>query len=447
MKTINTDDIYKSTQNLLRTLVVLTQGLDPLPDAMLTMKLTYYDSVTPTDYEPAGFLSTPLVELKLPLGSASFSSGKVDTSFHSIQLGVKAVVRHGAHQQEDVQLNQQADQTHQEVNQQPAQIPAASPVGPPPSARVSPTSVLSQPAPESSSLLSGQHHAQPPSAKSTPVLQPSQTQSSVSLLSGQSRSQRLSSVMSRNPSNPQTSQVSPAASLLSGHSQSHRQPTSVKSTPGLQPSQAPSSVSLLSGQSEAFNSIHCLCSNSHPDPVMLQCQHCGYWQHAACYRIVSEDRLPVRHCCVECSVSIGVVCTDPKLVKMSVNPAITQTCLFRRVLSLLNQEAVVTLQLVMSRLGVAQDTVDNLLQKLSMEGCLVEEGGQWVVQREQFETTVLPKYLGRKRPVRVQAKINGGGGERSALAEGDEVKKCSTVAKPYQIAVTGVKRGMDLDNE
>ena len=57
----------------------------------MTMKLTYYDAMTPGDYEPAGFCSTPLVEPQLPSGATSLQFGKVETSFHSVHLRVKAV--------------------------------------------------------------------------------------------------------------------------------------------------------------------------------------------------------------------------------------------------------------------------------------------------------------------------------------------------------------------
>ena len=64
--------------------MVLTQGLDPLADSMMTMKLTYYDSVTPSDYEPAGFLPTPLVEPQLPAGSVLLQSGQASTLCHAV---------------------------------------------------------------------------------------------------------------------------------------------------------------------------------------------------------------------------------------------------------------------------------------------------------------------------------------------------------------------------
>ena len=91
-KKISDNDVYKSTQNLLRTLLILTQGMNPISgDSSLAMKLTYYDEVTPEDYEPAGFLPTPLVQPQLPAGSAALQSGQVSTLYHSVHLGVQAV--------------------------------------------------------------------------------------------------------------------------------------------------------------------------------------------------------------------------------------------------------------------------------------------------------------------------------------------------------------------
>ena len=68
--------------------------MGPLPDsAYMTMKLTYYDEVTPEDYEPHGFCATELTVPKLPQGTVSLNSGEVSTNFHSVKIRVKAVPR------------------------------------------------------------------------------------------------------------------------------------------------------------------------------------------------------------------------------------------------------------------------------------------------------------------------------------------------------------------
>ena len=169
VKNVSPDDIYRSTQNMLRTLVVLTQGLAPLPDSMMTMKLTYYDSVTPGDYEPAGFCSTPLVEPQLPSGAASLQSGKVETSFHSVQLRVKDVaVERGDQSGPAVESAQEANPRHALDRKYP---------GVPTTAATSPNLSQSQPP---SSLFCGKSPLPPPSFTRSLAI------SFVSLLSEQS---------------------------------------------------------------------------------------------------------------------------------------------------------------------------------------------------------------------------------------------------------------------
>jgi len=91
-KKITDADVKKSTQSLLRTLVILTQDMNPIGDSIMSMKLTYYDEVTPKDYEPSGFRPTPLIQPQLPASSVVLQSGEVATNHHNVQLGVQAVI-------------------------------------------------------------------------------------------------------------------------------------------------------------------------------------------------------------------------------------------------------------------------------------------------------------------------------------------------------------------
>jgi len=91
VENIHPDTIYKSTQNLLRSIISITQGLSPLPpSAYLSMKLTYYDDVTPEDYEPAGFGPAEHQDVQFPLGSLHLGAGDVTTSHHAVKLRVDA---------------------------------------------------------------------------------------------------------------------------------------------------------------------------------------------------------------------------------------------------------------------------------------------------------------------------------------------------------------------
>mmetsp|Transcript_27702 Transcript_27702/g.44248 ORF Transcript_27702/g.44248 Transcript_27702/m.44248 type:complete len:450 (+) Transcript_27702:42-1391(+) len=86
-------EITASMQAMLRTLITLAQTLKPLPDSkFITMKLLYYDDVTPIDYQPKYFMEVDehakgefvqrnLVKLQL---------GAVQTRFHTLGVRIAA---------------------------------------------------------------------------------------------------------------------------------------------------------------------------------------------------------------------------------------------------------------------------------------------------------------------------------------------------------------------
>merc|ERR1712071_444266 len=85
-------DTKLSARDLLRTVVELCQGLALLPETLhLSMKLLYYEEVTPEDYEPIGFKATEFVVPRLPAGCQKFAAGRVSTAHHSLKVKVLAV--------------------------------------------------------------------------------------------------------------------------------------------------------------------------------------------------------------------------------------------------------------------------------------------------------------------------------------------------------------------
>ena len=92
VKDINQDSVYKSTQEMLRSIINLTQGLGPLPStAFVSMKLLYYDDVTPEDYEPAGFRPASDVSRdNKPSRNINIGVGEVCTGHHTVKLRVQA---------------------------------------------------------------------------------------------------------------------------------------------------------------------------------------------------------------------------------------------------------------------------------------------------------------------------------------------------------------------
>uniref|UniRef100_A0A8C8RFL5 HORMA domain containing 2 n=1 Tax=Pelusios castaneus TaxID=367368 RepID=A0A8C8RFL5_9SAUR len=91
-KGISSDDIKKGSILLIRKLYVLMQNLGPLPnDITLTMKLFYYNEVTPDDYQPPGFKEESSPDNLLFDGEpVNLKVGSISTGFHILKVRVTA---------------------------------------------------------------------------------------------------------------------------------------------------------------------------------------------------------------------------------------------------------------------------------------------------------------------------------------------------------------------
>nr|XP_056709181.1 HORMA domain-containing protein 1 [Euleptes europaea] len=82
-------DTKKASILLLRKIYVLMQNLGPLPDDVcLTMKLFYYDEVTPLDYQPPGFKEGDCEEMVFEGEPIYLNVGEVPTPFHMLKVKV-----------------------------------------------------------------------------------------------------------------------------------------------------------------------------------------------------------------------------------------------------------------------------------------------------------------------------------------------------------------------
>ncbi|KAL2913621.1 hypothetical protein HK105_206923 [Polyrhizophydium stewartii] len=79
------EDITRATCEMLRRLLVLTQTLEPLPArSYLTMKLLYYDEVTPPSYQPPLFRAGQDTPLRIAGdNSIQVDLGRIASPFHS----------------------------------------------------------------------------------------------------------------------------------------------------------------------------------------------------------------------------------------------------------------------------------------------------------------------------------------------------------------------------
>nr|XP_060614484.1 HORMA domain-containing protein 1 [Anolis sagrei ordinatus] len=82
-------DTKKASILLIRKIYVLMQNLGPLPDDIcLTMKLFYYDEVTPADYQPPGFKEGECQEIAFEGEPTFLNVGEVPTPFHKLKVKV-----------------------------------------------------------------------------------------------------------------------------------------------------------------------------------------------------------------------------------------------------------------------------------------------------------------------------------------------------------------------
>ncbi|XP_067878549.1 HORMA domain-containing protein 1 isoform X2 [Heterodontus francisci] len=87
--TVSCSDTKKASILLIRKLYVLMQSLGPLPnDICLKMKLSYYDEVTPPDYQPPGFKEGTLENMIFEGEPVFLSVGEVATPFHVLKVKV-----------------------------------------------------------------------------------------------------------------------------------------------------------------------------------------------------------------------------------------------------------------------------------------------------------------------------------------------------------------------
>ncbi|XP_035427001.1 HORMA domain-containing protein 1 [Cygnus atratus] len=82
-------DTKKASILLIRKIYVLMQNLGPLPnDVCLTMKLFYYDEVTPPDYQPPGFKEGECEGMIFEGEPMHLNVGEVPTPFHMLKVKV-----------------------------------------------------------------------------------------------------------------------------------------------------------------------------------------------------------------------------------------------------------------------------------------------------------------------------------------------------------------------
>ncbi|XP_034469389.1 zebrafish testis-expressed 38 isoform X1 [Hippoglossus hippoglossus] len=88
---VTLEDTKRASVLLIRKLFLLMQNLKALPsNVYLTMKLYYYDDITPAEYQPPGFKEGECDSLWFEGMAVHFKVGEVQTAFHSLRVRVSA---------------------------------------------------------------------------------------------------------------------------------------------------------------------------------------------------------------------------------------------------------------------------------------------------------------------------------------------------------------------
>ncbi|XP_052260774.1 uncharacterized protein LOC127864923 [Dreissena polymorpha] len=388
-------EIRKATIRMLRSIILLTQTLDSLPDdIMMTMKLLYYEDVTPEDYEPPGFKAADNDNFAFEDEPLSIKVGDVNTG--ATQLNDLRVDSHTSYEHSSSVSefqNCMADVLRSDLLQK-IQTSCNFKV------RMKTNKEQfelrnTQPDQQELELMASQSNEIKTGLDNDGATELKETSQESSSMTKQLRHRLKEPLM--NADIPMESPAKP-----------------VEKAVDIVVSEA-SQVS----ESEEFK-VRCPCGCNEDDGLMIACGECKFWQHAICFLVMEEDEAPECHVCDVCAKDMeeGKKVTDPYLTKLS-SLQVQATCLWRRtLLACLDLDRVLAPTLA-TRLGVEVTVGQGLVNRLNKEGYLKpptkpKKLGR-VVDKEKITSEAIPKYL--RQP------------EKSDLSarKADEQQECESV--------------------
>jgi len=346
---ITTATSDKETKNatirLLRTIVLLSQTLSPLPDdVMMTMKLLYYDDVTPEDYNPPGFKEAECDEFHFKEEPMSIKVGDVSTQYHSFKLRIKSsnhdlqdMMEEGA--AEEAIVPHEGEQVDQLIDDD-----------------------------EAPSIYKDEEDKKKENIEKENV-----------------EAEREE----KEPLQEENEEVE--ASFQSPEALSVSRPNTRNSTPA---------SSMIQGEIDQSEDMvtKCCCGINEDDGLMILCAVCNTWQHATCYAVLKPEDAPESHYCVECVKSCDdYTCTDEPLAAIADMTKIKADCLWRRTLVSVLEATRILAPNLSKRLGVPVAIATSLLNRLEKEG-FVKAGGKAkrfgkLVQKEEIMSRGFDKYF------------------------------------------------------
>ncbi|KAG8223558.1 hypothetical protein J437_LFUL004432 [Ladona fulva] len=142
--------------------------------------------------------------------------------------------------------------------------------------------------------------------------------------------------------------------------------------------------------------VRCPCGIHQDDGVMIFCEKCKYWQHAVCFKILSEDGAQKEHVCELCHDSNND-CTDPSLPHLLPNHR-KEICLFRRVLQFCSNNYRLCVDDLVESLGLNAATAEKMITKLDEEGALKlttkkSKGKHRLINKYALKKTIMARYF------------------------------------------------------
>ncbi|XP_047497701.1 uncharacterized protein LOC125044788 isoform X2 [Penaeus chinensis] len=418
-------DVRRSTQKMLRTVLLLTQSLKPLPSKVfLTMQLHYYDDVTPPEYEPVGFKPATPPDSHSLGDPVTIKVGDVCTPFHTVKLRVtvnKAVYSDDKEENEQQNMAITEDKENPQAgNEQAESSGLENPENPLPSS----DSVIIR-----CHKRSKKHFADlVPQCQKPQESLPPKNDSASSMYFGQDKHDSTgANPQLRSESNPQddcvpsitpvskSCSVAQVVSIGSGEEvqivpevepkedqdrcTSIRRSRRLLSLPSaVTPPASASGLSDTSSMKDDEEPVRCECGVHHDDGLMILCDICKTWQHALCFKLSKKDEVPERHVCLQCSVTSGLPCTDSSFRDMT-KEEVQRICLLRRALEFLRgYYARVTVPKLGQRLGVDISQAQKLMGHLEAM-MIFRDGGKRrhrVVNKKKVKRAY-SKYFGSQQ--------------------------------------------------
>lgn len=334
----SSEETKKATIRLLRTIVILSQTFAPLPDNVyMTMKLVYYDEITPEDYDPPGFKQSGSDEFVFKEEPMNVKVGDVATNFHSFKLRVKTL-----------------HHELQTLTEDETQVVYTGDMN-----KVDPTGVLKESVVPSDTDVTMNDDLEEPSSIYPPQSEVSQ------------------SILDEKPNSYFNNMVP------------------LDEAPGK--TDEPSQQDITLSPSTEETKTLCPCGINEDDGLMILCAVCNCWQHATCFGILNQNEAPILHYCIDCSKNSKNSCTDRVLANIDDPIKVGEKCLWRRTLLACTEYSRVVPAALSKRLGVPVSMGSSLIQRLENEG-FVKSGGKGkrygkLVQKDEIRARGFDRYF------------------------------------------------------